>query len=438
MKSKLIYLLISGIMINIPAFSQSLPKCQIPECVGVQTKPNYATAEGLKAISDAGVKIIRRGFYWNGIETQKGVYNFAEYDELVKNAEENGLRILGVLFGNNKLHEDDNRGGIQTEGGRKAFANFAAALAEHFKGKGIVWEIWNEPNVRTFWRKDGMHNSEEFAEEYTALVKEVVPAMRKADPNCLVLAGSVSNFWEPSYKWTEFCFAKGIYKSGISGWSVHPYGVKTPEEFTIGYNITRDIMKKYDVPQNFPIVNTERGFSVEFKKTWGDHRDTEGWSGGPNDMATQYQAWHLVRQFMIDQLNKINFTIWYEWAPKDETKFAIVNGNEKRPAFFALQNMIKQLSKYSLKERIKTDSELDYLLLFQNAEGKKKIVAWTCPPPKESPDKAIPHTISIDLKPGETAEALNIFGEKTKAEVSAEKISVEISGSPLYITILNK
>ncbi|HRU01344.1 MAG TPA: hypothetical protein P5239_06550, partial [Victivallales bacterium] len=102
------------------------------------------------------------------------------------------------------------------------------------------------------------------------------------------------------------------------------------------------------------------------------------------------------------------------------------------------QNMIKQLSKYSLKERIKTDSELDYLLLFQNAEGKKKIVAWTCPPPKESPDKAIPHTISIDLKPGETAEALNIFGEKTKAEVSAEKISVEISGSPLYITILNK
>ena len=109
----------------------------------------------------------------------------------------------------------------------------------------MLWEIWNEPNVRTFWRKSGTHNSEEFAAEYTALVQAVAPAMLKADPGCFVMAGSVSNYWEPSYAWTEHCFKKGILTSGIRGWSTHPYGVSTPEEFAVGHARMRELLKKY-------------------------------------------------------------------------------------------------------------------------------------------------------------------------------------------------
>lgn len=141
-------------------------------------------------------------------------------------ADKLSLTVVGVLFSNNKLHKVDPQGGIQTEAGRQGFAAFGAALAKQYKNQPVIWEVWNEPNTRGFWRKDGEHNSPEFAAEYTALVNTVAPAMIAADPDCFVVAGSISNYWDPSYRWTESCFKGGILNSGIKGWSVHPYGVK--------------------------------------------------------------------------------------------------------------------------------------------------------------------------------------------------------------------
>jgi len=215
-----------------------------------------------------GFRVVRRGFYWTSIEEEKGVYDFADYDDLMEHAKDLGLTIVGCLFGNNKLYEDDGLGGIQTEAGRQGFANFAAALADHYKDHAVLWEVWNEPNVRSFWRNNGQHNSEEFAEDYTALVKETAAAMLEVDPDCFVMAGSVSNYWEPSYEWTESCFKRRILQSGIRGWSVHPYGVKTPEEFAVGHNRTRELLKQYGAP-DMPLLNTERGFAVKGRRLVG-------------------------------------------------------------------------------------------------------------------------------------------------------------------------
>ena len=38
--------------------------------------------------------------------------------------------------------------------GRQAYARWAAAAASHFQGRGILWEIWNEPNIRGFWQPE--------------------------------------------------------------------------------------------------------------------------------------------------------------------------------------------------------------------------------------------------------------------------------------------
>lgn len=161
-----------------------------------------------------GFRAVRRGFYWTSVEKEKGVYDFSDYDVQMGHAKKLGLTVVGCLFGNNKLYEDDGLGGIQTEPGRKGFANFAAALAEHYKDHDVLREVWNEPNVRSFSRKNGQHNSKKFAEEYTALVKETASAMLAADPDCVVVAGSVSNYWGPSYEWTESCFKERILKTG--------------------------------------------------------------------------------------------------------------------------------------------------------------------------------------------------------------------------------
>ena len=106
---------------------------------------------------------------------------------------------------------------------------FAAELVKHYKGRNIIWEIWNEPNTMTFWGRHGkVGNSPQYAREYTDLVRAAVPAMKKANPDCVILAGSVSNMWSESYKWMSYCFADGMLDIHWDIWSVHPYGVKAP------------------------------------------------------------------------------------------------------------------------------------------------------------------------------------------------------------------
>jgi len=302
----------------------ALPPRVYPEPVMVQLQNPEFNIETIDKIYGMGFRGFRRGVYWQEIDKGNGTYDFSMYDKQFAHAHQKGMRIIGCLFGNNKIYEDDpGIGGIQTEAGRQGFAKFAAAAAERYKDYDIIWEIWTEPNVRTFWRKNkeqvgdlppAKHNSETFAEEYTLLVKAIAKEVLKADPDAFLVAGSVSNFWKPSYEWTEYCFQKGILDCGVKGWSVHPYGVKLPEDTVEGYEITRSLLKKYGKP-DFPVLNTERGFATG-KHKGGGEVPNEGYSGGPDKEALAYQAWHTIRQLMIDQMQDVRATSLYQFGGK--------------------------------------------------------------------------------------------------------------------------
>lgn len=401
----------------------TLPVPGIPQSCYIQLKTHNYDIKTLNEVHAAGFRGVRRGFYWNAVETEKGTYDFSKYDEQMNHSRSLGLSTIGVLFNSHKDYEDDGLGGIQTEAGRQGFAAFAAALADHYRDYDITWEIWNEPNVRTFWRKDGKHNSPEFAKEYTDLVKAVVPAMLAANPDTVVVAGSLSNYWEPSYEWTESCFREGILETGIAAWSVHPYGVKTPEEFSIGHNRMLKLLKQYKHP-DLPMVNTERGFAV--KET------LEGWSGGSKARALEYQAWHFVRQQMMDLLYGVRLTTWYEWESEE---FGLVDkSGAHRPAYGAAVAMMKELDGYSLKGRLPTDLDLDYVLDFTNAStGGRILVAWTSPPAGMSPDETSDHDLTLAVTGGATSPVKDADG--TVYDLSGNALVLKLTGKPIYVHV---
>jgi len=374
-----------------------------------------------------GFRVVRRGFYWESVVPEPGQYDFSGYDTQMNRARELGLTVVGVLFGNNKRFENDGQGGIQTDAGRKGFAAFGAALARHYEDHDVIWEIWNEPNVRTFWRKNGKHNSDEFASEYTALVKAVVPAMLAADPDCFVVAGSVSNYWHASYYWTESCFERGVLQTGIRGWSVHPYGPRTPEEFAEGHGVMRKLLKKYGAP-DLPLVNTERGFAVK--------KRGEGWSGGSLSRAREFQAWHFVRQYMADMLHGVAPTVWYEW---DGDAFGIVDEGASRPIYTASRVMFERLDGCRFVRRLNSDSDLDYAMVFEDGQGRRTLVAWTAPPPGESPDETIDHYTAVRFTaPGAAPTALEAFdlmGEPASIEVRRGALRLAMRGAVQYVAI---
>ena len=394
----------------------------IPNNAGMQLKTDNCNQQTIEAVSKIGSKWIRRGFYFNKVNPKKDTYVFDYYDNVLDHADKQGLNVLGCLAGDNKIWENDGKGGIQTAEGRKGFAAFAAALAKRYKGRNIIWEVWNEPNTRTFWRKDktAMHNSPDFAKEYTDLVRETVQAMLKEDPDVWVAAGSVSAFWKPSYQWTDECFKNGMGKTGIKIWSVHPYGVKTPEEFSIGYNAMRAVFKKYKA-DDLIMINSERGFAIKLKH--------EGWSGGDPKEAKEYQSWMLVRQHLIDLMNDVPLTIWYEWGAKD---FGLGLPTQKHPSWGAYETMVAELSGFTFVKRLDIGAELDYVLLFTNKSGDKKAVVWAAPPPKKSPNEFTAHEVSL---PFSAKRVVDVYGKDAVATLKKKTTTLTLVGAPHYIDV---
>jgi hypothetical protein len=249
-----------------------------------------------------------------------------------------------------------------------------------------------------------------------------------ADPDCLIVAGSVSNIWEPSFRWTEHCFRRGVLKSGIVGWSVHPYGLKRPEDYVPAYARMRKLMAKHGAPKGMLLLNTERGFPL---------RKAEGWTGGDPRKSRTYQAWHFVRQYLVDVLTDTRLTIWYEWTGRS---FGLIHGRAERPAVRACTAMSDQLDGYRFARRLPADSQRDFLLLFENPSGRRKLAAWTSPPRGRSPDHTKDHPVDVKL-PGRAPaatralDAFDVFGEKRRVEVTSGKITLTLTGAPQYVSL---
>lgn len=377
-----------------------------------------------------GAKYLRRGFGWESIEKQAGVYDFSEYDIWVEEAANNGFGILATLAFNNKLYEPDGKRAIRTEGGRQAYAKFAGKLVERYKNYNIIWEIWNEPNTKSFWDPDNKSNTAEYAKQYVALVNTAVPVMRQADPHCTIVALSMSAIWEESLYWMDQCGSLGLFtSSGIDGITVHPYGFQWPElcseRTTQGYKPMFDILAKYDA-SDLPVFNGETGYSL----TWLEGR------GVPPEQSEVYQAWMFLRQVMVDQIWGLKMTTWYRWSTQD-LDYTIVKGDGSfRPVYFAYMNLTNQLNGYNFVKKIAVDNPDDYLLAFENQFEEGILVAWTTPTDGEPiPKLPNPHDITIPVSGTGTLDVYDYVGTHSTVNIINGKVKIHLDGGPRYIKL---
>jgi len=374
-------------------------------------------------IKDAGVKYIRKDFDWGQTERQKGQYNFSQYDHILASLDARGIHVLFILDYRNNLYQAPET----TDEGRDAYARWAAAAAKHFAGRGVMWEIWNEPNVG-FWHgappgAPNMENSIQYADQYVALVKKTVPAMRAADPNCFILAGSISCLWSNSFRWATQTFKDGLLSTGISGLSVHPYGFARPELcIQDGYGHLRDLIVQAGAPRDFPILNTEVGYSET------DNGVAKG------VLAQEHRAMLFVRQYMVDQMCNIKMTIWYNWND-DKVHRIVENDLTPLPMYKACQNMVKELAGYRYVDKLDVGSSQDYALIFANAAGGRKVVAWTVPQGRDvSQDRARAHDINIPAGAAASAvTARDLYGKPVPVTVAGTSAVVNITASPVYL-----
>ena len=334
----------------------------MPDGLGVNihfTDPRPGEMEMLAA---AGFKWVRMDFGWGATERRKGEYDFSEYERLMAALGKHQIRPIFILDYSNRFYDDGQS--PHTDEGRAAFAKWAAAAATHFKGRGVVWEMYNEPNIQ-FWRPKPN------VEDYARLALAVGKALREAVPQEIYIGPACSTM---DFKFLEACFKAGCleYWSAVS---VHPYRQKNPETVAADYQKLRELIAKYaPAGKQIPIVSGEWGYS-------------SGWK----NFDEEKQGKFLARELLTNVACGIPISIWYDWHddgtnPKEpEHHFGTVHHEyhqgqepvyEPKPAYEAMKALSTSLAGYTFEKRLDVGDPKDWVLLF-HGPGGARFVGWT-------------------------------------------------------------
>ena len=365
------------------AFAGNLPDPFLPAGVGVNIHFIKGHEQDLDMIAAAGFKIVRQDFFWTDIERKKGEYDWSEYDTLTSNLEKHGLRPYYILDYSNPSYEGRSTSTNPITGAMEhdavaspqhpesiaAYARWAAAAATHFRGRGVIWEIWNEPNG-FFWKP------KPDAAQYAALALATVKEIRSADPQACIVAPACAGF---NWKFLETVFQSGVLEY-LDAVSMHPYRGKPPETAAKDFARLRELIARYAPHgKNIPILSGE----------WGYPSSTNG-------VPVETQATFIVRQQLSNLLNGVPLSIWYDWKNDGqdpgnrEHNFGTVDFDLKpKPAYAAIQTLTRELSGYRIARRYETTNEQDFVLVLTNSMGQTKLTAWTL---------GSPHRVIFDSK----------------------------------------
>ena len=354
--------------------SSAIRASPIPQGLGVNIHFTDPKPGEVKMIADAGFRWVRMDFVWKVTERERGRYDFAEYDRLIKALDEYEIRALFILDYGNPLYA--NGAPPRTAETRQAFVRWAVAAAKHFSGRAVVWEIYNEPNNEMFWppRPD--------VNEYIELALAVSRAFRSEVPGEKLVGPAVSQ--------SDFPFLEACLKAGLLDYwyavSVHPYRQTDPETAAQDYCRLRKLIQQYRTRSGSSGIGTsmsDRQIQI-ISSEWGY---SSVWRG----MSEEKQGALFAREMLTNAANEIPISIWYDWrddgSKPDEpehhfgTVFPWYHDNREpvydpKPAYFAAKTLTTFFSDYRFEKRLNVGSDEDYVLVFRKGDALR-FAAWT-------------------------------------------------------------
>ncbi|MGW0163124.1 cellulase family glycosylhydrolase [Mycobacterium sp. NPDC003323] len=218
---------------NVAAIDES------PSTIGIADSNIYFTdsleevREHLNLMESLGVKNVRLLVPWIFMQPQDPMggpvdweqdLNWAKLDEIVREAHNRGMGILGVLQWSPDWATEGPVGSGHPANPQD-FADFAAAVADRYRDEITAYEVWNEPNASFFWNPvDPV--------EYTKLLKATYNSLKAVNPEITVVGAVVS----ATLTWGETTmnpvdFVEAMYAAGADGFfdalSFHPYNFDT-------------------------------------------------------------------------------------------------------------------------------------------------------------------------------------------------------------------
>lgn len=282
---------------------------------------DLADERALDAAASAGFTWVRTDLFWDRFEKPRKTYDFADADRFLSALEARRLRPLLIL---GLGHAGYGGGPPVSPAASAGFRAFAAAAAKHFAGRGVRYEIWNEPNIARFWPPAPNAVA---AANVAALGAR---AVHEGDPHAEVVTGGLS--------WFELPFLDAFLAAGAAADAeavgIHPYRGKTaPESLTDELVAARRVVRAR-LGRDVPLWDTEWGYAAS------------QFGAAASSAARQRQAVFAVRRLVASRLSGFPLAIWYDLKDDgkneadDEHHFGLLahDGSEK-PALAALRTL---------------------------------------------------------------------------------------------------
>jgi hypothetical protein len=251
---------------------------------------------------DAGFKWARVGYHddpinWHWVEKEKGVLKIdPETDAAITELADHGVEIVMAFDFGNRLYSGpatrplpqlwawnyDMPAPPTTPEALAAWTRYVEFMVKHFRGRVRHFEVWNEWNISCYW--GGVPR----LEDYLAVARAAIPAIRRNAPEAKVMLGS----------WAGF-------PHGISGWNAEQLAAQEKQSLIL--QATRELAREVDEIGWHPFYQTDperlKNYTADVRalKMWLDgvgfrgHSMVTEWNYSalypPMDAAASARAW---------------------------------------------------------------------------------------------------------------------------------------------------
>ena len=195
-------------------------------------------------IVEAGFGWTKQQFRWSEIETGRGVYNWAAYDEVVNTASAKGLKLLVSVV---SAPSWSLASGVSHGPPANAadIGPFMTQLVQRYSGKVHAIEVWNEANLFHEW---GYLDGTAF-KKYGQMLQSAYQAIKAVDPSVTVLFGAPTptGVNDPNIGIDDATYVRRVYEefpsvgSFFDAMGIHPNGGANAPDDTFGGSNNRNV-----------------------------------------------------------------------------------------------------------------------------------------------------------------------------------------------------
>ncbi len=273
----------------------------------------------LDLMKQAHITWVRQFFRWDEIEPQTGVYQWDQWDAIVKVfSGDPDLKLVAVLFDSPNWARQPNTQNTAPPTNPATFATFAHDFAARYGSTIDEYQIWDEPNLNGAWG-----NQPPGPVDYLALLRAAYSAIHGADATATVIAAGLAPTTEQGPdNLSDITYLQDLYALGAAPYmdavAAKPYGFNTsPDDRTV-----RDDTLNFSriVALREIMVKNGDGGKALWASDWGWNSLPANWSGQPSiwgSVTSNQQASYTLSALdrALREWPWVGGMILQEWQP---------------------------------------------------------------------------------------------------------------------------